>query len=110
MVGVGNALKNGIDAFAETHVEHFVGLVEHYALYHREVCHLALHEVDQAARSGNNHMGATLQGTNLALDVGTSIDRQDMETLYVARQVLEVFGNLQTQFASGTKHHCARQR
>ena len=96
-----HSCKDGVDAFGEAHVEHLVSLVEHHILHGAEVCHFALHEVDQSARGGNDDLHPLLQGTNLGFDAGTAIDSQHVQPIDVFGVVFQIVGYLQTQLTGG---------
>ena len=60
--------RGGDDLFhrrQKAHVEHAVGLVEHEHLHAIEMRGLLLHEVDQAPRRGDEHVGSAFQGADL---------------------------------------------
>ena len=93
--------QDGIDALGETHVEHLVGLVQHHVLHGAKFGHLALHEVNQAARRGHDDLYTFLQRTNLRLDARTAIHGQHVQPFDILGIVFQVVGDLQTQFAGG---------
>ena len=99
----GNARQDCVNALRETHVEHLVGLVEDHVLDVLEAGHTAVHQVDEAARRGHNHLHAAAQGAYLALDARTAIDGQHVEAINVAGILLEVVGYLEAEFAGGTE-------
>ena len=103
-----HAGEDFVDAFREAHVEHFVGFVKHDVFNGIELCHTALHEVDQAARSGHDDLGALAQGANLAFDARTAIDGEDVEVVDISGIFFQVASNLQTQLTRGTENNGLR--
>ena len=99
----GHAGKDFVDAIGEAHVEHFVGLVEHYILHAIELGHAALHQVDETTGCGYDDLHSFAQGAYLALDAGTAVDSQHMQAVDVARVLLQVAGNLQAELARGAQ-------
>ena len=104
----GHTCQDFVDALREAHVEHLVGLVEHHVFDVLEAGHTAVHQVDEATRRGHNHLHATTQGADLALDARTAIDGQHVEAVNVAGVLLEVVGNLEAELAGGTEDHGLR--
>ena len=68
-----HSCKDGIYAFGEAHVEHFVGFVEDYILYGVEFCHTAFHEVDKSSGGGYDDLHSFLESANLGFDACSAI-------------------------------------
>ena len=99
----GNSLKYLIDTLSKSHIEHLVGLIEHYIINLFKICLSSIHKVDKTSRGGNNHLCPMAQGANLILNGCSSIDGNNIYAIHILGEVLQVVGNLQTEFASGTK-------
>ena len=99
----GEGGKDFVDAVGETHIEHFVGFVKDDVAYAVELCHLAVHQVDETTRSGNNDLTTLLELTDLSFDICTPINSYDVETIDVAAVVLQIIRNLQAEFACGAE-------
>ena len=63
---------NAADAGPEAHVQHAVRLVQDEHLHLREVHVIVLHEVDQTAGRGHEHVAASLQLLDLAVELGAT--------------------------------------
>ena len=63
-------------------------------LHQAEVYRLAVHQVQEASRSGYDHVHATLQRLDLALDAGTSVHREDLQVVDILGVVVQVVGDL----------------
>ena len=98
----GQLLENGINTLRKTHVEHFVGLVEHDVVYVVELCYTTIDEVDQSSRCGHNNLNAMAQHAYLAADVGAAIHGRYVHTVDVLRKGVEIVTDLQTEFTRGT--------
>ena len=68
-----------------------------------ELCHLAVHQVDETTRSGNNDLTTLLELTDLSFNICTPINGYDVETINVAAVVLQIIRNLQAEFACGAE-------
>ena len=101
---LGNTGQNGVDVLRESHVEHLVGLVEHYIEHRIQLCHLAFHQVNQTSGCSHDDMHAFLQGANLRNDVRAAIDGHHTDTFNVFREIIQVVCNLQTKFTRRTEH------
>ena len=86
--------EDGVDAVGEPHVQHLVRLVHDDVLHQAEVYRLAVHQVQEASRSGYDHVHATLQRLDLALDAGTSVYREDLQVVDILGVVVQVVGDL----------------
>ena len=94
---LGNALKDSVQILLESHAEHFVRLVQDHMADVGKLCHATFHKVKQSARCGYNDVHSCLQSTNLRLNVGTAIDRQNAQRGHVLGETLKIIGNLQTK-------------
>ena len=101
---VGHTIQYGVDALLESHVQHLVGLVQHHVLHVVQLCHAALHQVDQSARRSHDDLHAFAQGTNLLFYRCTAIDRLDVDAVQVFGKVAHVVGNLQAQLTRRRQH------
>ena len=98
---LGQMFEDGIDAVGKAHVEHFVGLVEDHVFHVVEFGYTALNEVDEASRCGDNDLYAMAQGVDLCHDGCTAINGYDAHIVEILGKVVEVVGNLQTEFTGG---------
>ena len=73
----GKPRHNLAHAGPKAHVEHAVGLVEHENLHVRQVDFLALHEVDESAGRGHEHVAARLEALELTVVALAADDRGD---------------------------------
>ena len=96
--------QNLIQLLLEAHVQHLVRLVQHEVTNAVELDRLALGEVDQTARRGDDHVARLLQLGDLGGDVGAAIHRNRAQPLLVLRKLLELLGDLLTQLTGGRQH------
>ena len=75
---LGQCTDDAADARPEAHVEHAVGLVEHEHAHLREVDGAALHEVDEAARRGDEHVASLREARELLIEARTARDDHRM--------------------------------
>ena len=95
-VAVGrHILEDAVDAVGEAHIEHLVGLVEHYVVHGREIHYAAFHEVDEAARCGHDDMYAATHVAYLVFDGGAAIHGHHAQSLHILGEGGKVIGNLQ---------------
>ena len=102
----GHTFEYLVDALRESHVEHLVGLVEHHIAHFVEVCHATVHQVDESAGCGNDDLHAFFQGVDLVDNRGAAVDGHHPYAFHVFREILEVVGDLQTQFTCRADNHC----
>ena len=102
----GHFFEDGIDAFGEAHVQHFIGFVHHHVDDVVELRYTTFHEVDEASRSGHNDVNTRLEHTDLAFDGGTAIHGQYLQSVDVFRVIVQVAGYLQTEFAGRAEDEC----
>ena len=100
--------KNFINAIGEAHVEHFVRFVKHNVAHTVQLCHLAVHQVDETSRSSHNDLTTLLELTNLSFNAGATIDSHHVKPINVATIIFQVVSNLQTEFACWTQNHHLR--
>ena len=88
---------DALDIGNEAHVEHAIGFVDHQDLHvvHQDAA--ALDVVEQAARGGDQHVGAPLERT-LLVGEAHAADQQRHVELVVLAVDLEVLGHLGGQF------------
>ena len=101
---LGHTGQDGIDILRESHIEHLVSFIEHHVEHRIQLCHLAFHQVDQSAWRSHDDMHTFLQGAYLGHDIGSSIDGHHMDAFDVFGEIIQVVGNLQTEFAGWAKH------
>ena len=75
--------KNLVDVIDESHIEHFIGLIENDGADVCEFHHSPLDEVDQASRSSHYHLGSLLDRLYLRFDTATAIDGDDPDSVKV---------------------------
>ena len=97
----GHMAQNFVDVIHETHVEHLVGLVEDYGVDIVEVHYAAFNEVYESARSGHYNLHALLEGTDLRVDAGAAVYWEHADVAEVFREVGQVAGYLEAEFARG---------
>ena len=102
---LGHAGEYLVDALRETHVEHFVGLVEHHVCHLVELGHSAVHQVDESSGRCHDDLHALSQCLHLSDDVCSAINGLDVYARQVAGKVLHVVGYLQTELARGAEHY-----
>ena len=85
-----------IDTVRETHIQHFIGLIQHNITDQIEMHLSTVHQVNQASRSCHDDLHTFLQGTHLRLNGSTTIDGFHMHTIDVFGKIAQIVGNLQT--------------
>ena len=90
----------------EAHVEHAVALVENEDLHVRQVDKALLHEVQQAAGRGDEHVDAGLQGADLRILADAAIDHGPPQP-GMAAIGLKTLADLDHQFARGGQDQAA---
>ena len=88
----------------EAHVQHLVRLVQHQMPNPIQLHRLALGEVDQATRRGDDHVARLFQLGDLGGDVGPAVHRDGPNPLLVFRKRFELFGDLLPEFARRREH------
>ena len=91
----------------EAEVEHAVGLVEHADLAGVQVHHALAHVIDEAARGGDDHVGAALQDLALLVVIDTAVNEGELQA-ETAGELLGVLVDLDGQFAGRRQDHRAR--
>ncbi|CCX77823.1 putative uncharacterized protein [Parabacteroides johnsonii CAG:246] len=86
--------EDGVDAVGEAHVEHLIRLVHDDILYQAEVHRLAVHQVQEASRSGHYHVHTTFQRLNLALDAGTTVHWENLQVVDILGVVVQIVCDL----------------
>ena len=87
----------------KAHVEHPIGLVEDQHLDVRQVHVALLHQVQQSARGGNQHVYALVQGPHLRRLAHAAVNR-GLPHGRIAAIDLETLADLQCQFARRREH------
>ena len=100
----GRERQDGVELFFEAHVQHLVGLVQHQMADAVQLHGLALDQVNQAARRGDDHVARRLQLANLCGDVGAAVHGHRADALLVLGKLLQLLGNLLAQFTGGRQH------
>ena len=105
---LGHATQDATDVIAEANVEHSVHFIEHRHLdvVIRQLSTLV--EIHHPSRGANENMGPFLQLVGLHFHALSAVDGHDFDG-EITGQGLEVFGDLNGQFSSGTQHQ-ARER
>ena len=101
---LGNAFENLGDGVLESHVEHLVGLIKHHVAGVVETRLAPVHQVDEAARCSHDDLCAMTERTNLCLDTCATIDGDDMDMGDIAREGVEIVGDLETELAGRREH------
>ena len=95
--GAGHGVHDLFDILDETHVEHFVRLVEHQVGDRREVERAPADVVEDAARRADDDVDAFFQAPQLFGHRGAAVDRGDRKVVGIERN--EFLRHLQGQFA-----------
>ena len=93
------------DTLLESHVQHFVSLVQDNVRHFVQTCFPTVHEVDQTSRRSHDDLYAMAQLMNLCLDGGTAIDGGDVQVGDILAEILQVVCNLQTKLTCRTQHY-----
>ena len=104
----GVCVEQRLDVLDEAHVEHLVGLVEHDGLELVQAQRAAVHEVDGAARGGDDDVDALLQRLPLRADGRAAVDGGDAGTATAVEAGAvagDGLGDLQRQLTGGGEHH-----
>ena len=102
--------RDGAQRMDEAHVQHMVGLVQHQISAALKADIAALQQVDEAARRGDQHIGALGQTVGLAVDRGAAHNHGDLHWRATGEGI-EVLVNLLHQLARGgedQRAHIAR--
>ncbi len=94
------------DVVDEAHVEHAVGFIEHQEFDLVELQAVALHEIEQAAGGGDQHLDALHQGADLAAHRHAA-DGERRGQPDVAAIGVEAVEDLPGQFAGRREHQHA---
>ena len=107
LAGEGQQLADALDVGDEAHVEHAVGLVDHQHVDAGEQELAALEMVEQAARRGDDDIGAAVDLQRLRLEGDAADEQRDAEIVHLAQR-LEGLAHLVGQFARGFEDQGAR--
>ena len=105
--GEGQQLADALDVRDEAHVEHPVGLVDHQHVDAGEQELAALEMVEQAARRGDDDIGAAVDLQGLRLEGDAADEQRHVEIVHLAQR-LEGLAHLVGQFARGLEDEGAR--
>ena len=99
--------ENEFEILGETHVEHFVGFVEHDRNEIAQIDCATTHVIKHASWSCDHHMRAATKRNGLAMEILSTVDRchRDAEAATVT---MKRFGNLHCQLAGGNQHQHQR--
>src|SRR4051812_30549178 len=89
---------------AETHVQHFVGLIQHHVFYIGQAYCLALQQVYQAAGSSYHYLRMRPQFAHLPGYRHTAIYRTHTQAAHMRAILAHFLLYLHTEFARGAKH------
>ncbi len=84
----------------KAHVEHAVAFVENEDLHVREIDKALLHEIQQAAGRGDEHVDAGLQGADLRILADAAVNHGSPQP-GIAAIGLKALADLDDQFARG---------
>ena len=98
---------DALDVGEESHVEHFVGLVEDEDAHARQVERASLDQIDEATRRADDDLDTRGECLDLRLVGAAAVDAEHACTLS-GTGLLEVSGDLHAQLARG--HHDERLR
>ena len=89
----------------EPHVEHLVGLVEHYVVHVLGLHLSAVHEVYEPSRRCHDDLCAVAEVAYLLFYACAAIDGDDMHVGDVLRKGVDVVANLQAELTGGAQHY-----
>lgn len=96
------------DRIEEAHVQHLVGLVENNGVDIAAVDDATVYKIDQSPRSRHYHLNTGTKRPDLALYARAAVDGQHSDVGDIFREVSEVAGNLETEFARGSEYERLR--
>ncbi len=94
-------LEDPLDVIDESHLQHFIALVQNDEAQGLQVERAAVHVIHHPAGSADDHMRAAFESLELRDVALPAINRQNVETLQVGRVALECLGDLDGQLARG---------
>ena len=98
-----NVLEDGIDALREAHVQHLVSLIKHHVVHVLQLSHATINQIEQTTRGSHDNLHTMLQGANLASDVGTAINSDNMQTVDVLGKTVQIVCYLETELTCRTE-------
>ena len=98
-----NVLEDGIDALREAHVQHLVSLIKHHVVHVLQLSHATINQIEQTTRGSHDNLHTMLQGANLASDVGTAINSDNMQTVDVLGKTVQIVCNLEAELTCRTE-------
>ena len=96
--------QDGFDGFAEAHVQHFVGFVEHHTMGIAQAKRLAVEHVDEAAWSGHHNLSAGLDLADLTFDARAAVHGHHFVLVGKLGVALQVERHLHAELAGGAQH------
>ena len=101
IAALGHFIQNVGHVPDEAHVQHPVGLVQHYGLHLVQTDGVALHVVHQTAGGGHHDLGGLFQLGDLLLDGLTAVETDHAHALFKGAQVTQLVLDLDGQLAGG---------
>ena len=98
-----HVLEDGIDALREAHVQHLVSLIKHHVVHVLQLSHATINQIEQTTRGSHDNLHTMLQGANLASDVGTAINSDNMQTVDVLGKTVQIVCNLEAELTCRTE-------
>ena len=100
----GAVFRDVFDVFAEAHVQHFIGLIQHEHGELGDVERAAFKVIDHTSWRSDHDVGGTFEGFELAVDGLSTIHRHDMDAFLELTELHQLTGDLDGQFAGRTQH------
>ena len=94
LFGVRCKLEDGIQFVLESHIEHLIRLVQNEVLDLVQFQGLALHQINQSARSGDDDVARSLELRDLRRDICAAINGHTFDAFEVLGKEVNLFGNL----------------
>ena len=98
-----HVLEDGIDALREAHVQHLVSLIKHHVVHVLQLSHATINQIEQTTRGSHDNLHTMLQGANLASDVGTAINSDNMQTVDVLGKTVQIVCYLEAELTCRTE-------
>ncbi len=100
---LGHVAEDVFDVVAKAHVEHFVGFIQHGHAHRGKVDGAALHVVHDATGGAHDHLRASAQGLELAVDGLAAVHGQHVQAALARGKLGQFFGHLDGQFTRGAQ-------
>ena len=101
---VGSGGGDGLHVLGEAHAQHLVRLVQDQHAHTGKIQRALLNEVDDAAGSAHDHLGAALEGADLRTVGAAAVHGDDHQLRRAGREVLDGGGALHGELAGGGEH------